>query len=254
MMLALLNWCITSVVKLHPTSLNLVPLPTASSSTFLAGIYGLPRNGNDLTLSRSKKALACLVLPRLVPRCCAPIGLTSLSRVELVKLACAVMDLSAPLQSFLSPKRMPRASISHACVFNLSAAMGFVVMGAGCTNAYANSPSPTQATYVRTDDAYADWNRYHSRHGKEVACSLVFPVQKAVQGHPHCGKSTSTRFSTTSISCTRHTSERDVYLGKIDGKLVLLCRQVDDLAVACSDLSVAQGLIDSIGKIVNVKS
>jgi hypothetical protein len=102
----------------------------------------------SLTLIRSKKFLACLVLPRLVPRCCVPIGITSLSRVELVKLACAVMDLSPPLQSFDSPKRMPRPSISHGYAFNfsLSAVMVFTVMGADCTNAYANSPSSTQAT------------------------------------------------------------------------------------------------------------
>jgi hypothetical protein len=46
--------------------------------------------------------------------------------------------------------------------FALSTAMGFVVMGADCTNAYANSPSPTQAISFRTGDAYADW--YRSRH------------------------------------------------------------------------------------------
>jgi hypothetical protein len=37
--------------------------------------------------------------------------------------------------------------------FALSTAMGFVVMGAGYTTTYANPPSPTQATYVRIDDA-----------------------------------------------------------------------------------------------------
>jgi hypothetical protein len=81
--------------------------------------------------------------------------------------------------------------------FALSAAMGFVVMGADCTNPYTNSPSPTQATYVRIDEAYADW--YRSRHGKEVDRSLVLPVLKVLQGHPEAGalwKSTSTRFST----------------------------------------------------------
>jgi hypothetical protein len=67
----------------------------------------------------------------------------------------------------------------------LSATMGFVVMGADCTNAYANSPSPTQATHVRTDDAYAKW--YRSRHGKEVDNSLVLPVLKALHGHPEAG-------------------------------------------------------------------
>jgi hypothetical protein len=51
-------------------------------------------------------------------------------------------------------------------LFALSAAMGFVVMGADSTNAYTNSPSPTKPTYVRIDDTYADWHR--SRHGKEV--------------------------------------------------------------------------------------
>jgi hypothetical protein len=50
--------------------------------------------------------------------------------------------------------------------FALSAATSFVVMGADCTNVNVNAPSPTQSTYVRIDDAYAD--RYRFRHGKEV--------------------------------------------------------------------------------------
>jgi hypothetical protein len=49
------------------------------------------------------------------------------------------------------------------------------------------------------------------------------------------------------------THERSIYRGKIDRNVVLLYRQVDDLAVACSDPSVTQGLIDSIGKIVDLK-
>jgi hypothetical protein len=66
-----------------------------------------------------------------------------------------------------------------------AAAMGFVVMGADCTNAYANSPSPTQATCVRIDYAYTDW--YRSRHGEEADRSSVLPVLKALQGHPEAG-------------------------------------------------------------------
>jgi hypothetical protein len=64
----------------------------------------------------------------------------------------------------------------------LSAAMGFVLMGAYCTSPNANSPSPTQAIYVRIYDAYTDWHR--SRYGKEADRSLVLPVLKAFQGHP----------------------------------------------------------------------
>jgi hypothetical protein len=55
-------------------------------------------------------------------------------------------------------------------------AFRFVVMGADCTNAHANTPSRTQATYVRTGKAY----RSRSRLGKEVDRSLVLPVLKAL--------------------------------------------------------------------------
>jgi hypothetical protein len=76
--------------NVNPTSLFLVPSPVASSSSFLPRIYALPF-GNNLTITRGKKLSASLVLPHLVPQCWVPIGITPLSRVELVKLACAVM-------------------------------------------------------------------------------------------------------------------------------------------------------------------
>jgi hypothetical protein len=101
--------------------------------------------------------------------------------------------------------------INQLCIrlfFALSAVMSFVMMVADCTYAYANAPSPGQPSYVRIDDAYADW--YRSRHTKEADRSLVLPALKALQGHPEAGalwESTSTRFSTTSISYTTHTSE-----------------------------------------------
>jgi hypothetical protein len=62
-------------------------------------------------------------------------------------------------------------------LFPLSTAMGFVVMGEDWTIAYANSPSPTQPTYVR----------YRSPHGKEVSRSLVLPALKSLQGHLQAG-------------------------------------------------------------------
>jgi hypothetical protein len=89
--------------------------------------------------------------------------------------------------------------------------MSFVVMGVHCTSAYANAPSPTHSTYVRIDDAYADWNR--SRHGKGVDSSLLLAGLKALQGCPEAGtlrKSISTRSPTTSISCTPRTSEASI--------------------------------------------
>jgi hypothetical protein len=59
----------------------------------------------------------------------------------------------------------------------------------------------------------------------------------------HCGKSPS----------TRTTHMRNIYSGTIDGKVVFLCRQVDDIAVACSDPPVTHSLIDSTGNVVDLK-
>jgi hypothetical protein len=63
--------------------------------------------------------------------------------------------------------------------FALSAAMRFVVMGADCTNAFADAyaPSPTLPTYVRIGDAHTNW--YHSCHEKEIDRSFVLPLLKA---------------------------------------------------------------------------
>jgi hypothetical protein len=136
----------------------------------------------------------------------------------------------------------------------LSAAMGLVVMGADYTNAYANSLSPTQPTYVWNDGTYTDW--YRSRHGKEVDRSLVLPAFDALKGHPEAGglweKHINKILDDFHIVYTTH--ERSIYQGTIDGKVVLLCCQVDNIAVACSDAAVAQGLVESIGKVVDLKS
>jgi hypothetical protein len=119
---------------------------------------------------------------------------------------------------------------------------------------FVKSPLPTQATFVRIDDAYVDWHR--SRHGKEVDRSLALPVLKALQGRPEAGalweKHINKVLDDFDIVSTTH--ERSIDQGKIDGKVVLLCRQVDDIAVACFNPTVAQGLIDSIGIVVDLKS
>jgi hypothetical protein len=103
------------------------------------------------------------------------------------------------------------------------------------------------------DDAYADW--YRSRHGKKVDPSLVLPVLKALKGQPEAGalweKYINEIIDDLDIVYTTH--ERSIYRWTIDGKVVLLCRQVDDIAVICSD-TVSQDLIDSIGKVMDLKS
>jgi hypothetical protein len=67
---------------------------------------------------------------------------------------------------------------------------------------------------------------------------------KALQGHPETGalrgKHTNKILDNLVIVYTTH--ERSIYGGKIDAKVVHPCRQVAVIAVACSDLTVAQGL------------
>jgi hypothetical protein len=136
-----------------------------------------------------------------------PIGLTTLSREGLAKLACV------PLQSFASLVHRPPSHEFVLC-FALSTAVGFVVMGADCTNTHANAPSPTQSSDVRINGTYADW--YRSRHGKEVDRSLVLPVLKALQVHHEAGamlEMQTTRSATTSIPYI-HTRAR--YLPRYD--------------------------------------
>jgi hypothetical protein len=61
----------------------------------------------------------------------------------------------------------------------------------------------------------------------------VLPVLKALQGHPEAGgmgeKHINKILDDFDIVYTAH--ERSIYRGTIDGKVVLLCRQVDDIAV-----------------------
>jgi hypothetical protein len=81
-----------------------------------------------------------------------------------VRMCCDESELAA-LELHFAQTYASRIDQPCMCLFSaLSAAMGFVVMGADCTNAF--------------DDAHADW--YRSRHGNEVDCLLVLPVLKAL--------------------------------------------------------------------------
>jgi hypothetical protein len=123
-------------------------------------------------------------------------------------------------------------------------------MGADCTKAYANVPSPDQPTNARIDDAYADC--YCSRHGMEVDCSLVPPVLNAFQGRPEAGASREKCINKIldDLDIVYITHVRRIYRGTIDGNVVLLCHEVDNIAAACSDPIVAQGSSECIAAVL----
>ena len=94
--------------------------------------------------------------------------------------------------------------------------------------------SPTQPPYVRIDDACLDWCR--CRHGKLFGLSLEVQVLKALQRHIEAGALSAKHINKIldDLDIVYTTHERSIYLGTIDGKVVLLYRQVDDIAVAYS--------------------
>eukprot|EP00957_Ditylum_brightwellii_P131031 9994724-Ditylum_brightwellii.AAC.1 len=61
----------------------------------------------------------------------------------------------------------------------------YLIVGADATNAFAQSPPPTEPTYMRIDDQYMDW--YTNKYGKDLDQSKVLPVLHALQGHPESG-------------------------------------------------------------------
>jgi Reverse transcriptase (RNA-dependent DNA polymerase)/GAG-pre-integrase domain len=145
--------------------------------------------------------------------------------------------------------------VEHPCMrifFALSTVLGMTTFGADATNAFANSPPPAVPTFVRIDDAYADW--YLERHGVELDRSMVLPVLHALQGHPESGSLWEQTINKIlhDMGFTNTTHEPNLYCGEIDGAQVLLCRQVDDLAISCHDAKTADQVIAHISRHVTL--
>ena len=133
--------------------------------------------------------------------------------------------------------------------FALAASEGMTVLLGDTTNAYQQSPPPTEQCYLEIDDAYISW--YKKRFNEDVNPKThVIPVHRALQGHPEAGalweKMITGILKKHGFTTTTH--ERNLYRGKIDGQTVLICRQVDDYAVACRDTKPAEKLIKLIDK------
>jgi Reverse transcriptase (RNA-dependent DNA polymerase) len=145
--------------------------------------------------------------------------------------------------------------IEHPCMriyFALTAALGMTAFGADATNAFANSPPPEVPTFVKIDDAYADW--FLGKHGTPIDRSKVLPVLHALQGHPESGSLWEHTINKilTDLGFTNTTHEPNLYTGNFLEAPVLICRQVDDLAVSAHVAKTADALIDAIGSHVNL--
>jgi hypothetical protein len=123
-----------------------------------------------------------------------------------------------------------------------------IVTTADSTNAYQHSPPPSTACFLEIDDAYASW--YSKRHGKVLdRKALVVPVLKALQGHPEAGRlweGMIVGILETQLGFSSTVHERNLYRGLVDGQTVLVCRQVDDFAIASHDPATAEKLVSLI--------
>ena len=153
-----------------------------------------------------------------------------------------------------SPRAAPQLKLANtysSCIeqpcmrlfFALCAHEGFISLKVDATNAYANSPPPNQPTFVVIDDQYANW--YLARHSVAIRRDMVLPVQHALQGHPESGalweKFVNSVIARHGFKSTTH--ERSLYQGIYNGHRMLICRQVDDLAIGCADTNAVKDLV-----------
>jgi hypothetical protein len=135
--------------------------------------------------------------------------------------------------------------------YALSTALGLVIVFADTKNAYQQSPPPTEPCYLEIDDAYRSW--YCKQFGNDIdPRKYVVPVHKALQGHPEAGvlweKMIVSILEGKELNFRSTTHERNLYRGTIDGETVLVCRQVDDFAIASRSRAAADKLIATINK------
>ena len=70
--------------------------------------------------------------------------------------------------------------------FTLAALHALIVLVADTSNAFQQSPPPTEQCYLQIDDAYQSW--YKKCYNADIDPSThVVPLHKALQGHPEAG-------------------------------------------------------------------
>lgn len=94
---------------------------------------------------------------------------------------------------------------------------------------------------------------YNKRFGKDIdPTKYVIPVNKALQGHPEAGvlwgKMITGILESKELGFKSMTHEKNLYRGEIDGEMVLVCRLVDDFAIASKSRAAANKLIATINK------
>ena len=130
----------------------------------------------------------------------------------------------------------------------ICAERGYYVTFGDVENAYQQSPPPSIDCFLEVDDAIYDWY-LHKFNKKLNRLKDVIPLYRALQGHPEAGvlwERMITDILINKMGFKNTTHEKNLYIGEIDGKEILVCRQVDDFAAGSKSLETAELFIAQI--------
>ena len=132
---------------------------------------------------------------------------------------------------------------------------GYAISFGDVENAYQQAPPPTYDCYLEIDDTIADW--YEARFGVVLdRKNQVLPLFRALQGHVEAGVLWQRMIDDILINkmgFRNLTHEKSIYVGQVDGKEVLVCRQVDDLATASKEPATSEAFIKCVQKYVTTE-
>ena len=131
--------------------------------------------------------------------------------------------------------------------YAIAAAENLLIYGADVSNAFAEAPPPKQGFYIYPDTAFRDWWVNH-RKQPPLEPGMVIPILSAMQGHPESPrlweKHADAILQELGLTPTVH--EPCLYSGVINGKRIIVKRQVDDFALAVLDERTANIMLDMI--------
>jgi hypothetical protein len=113
--------------------------------------------------------------------------------------------------------------------YAISAAENLLIYGADVSNAFAEAPPPKQGFNIYPNRAFNEWWVRHLKR-PPLKPGKVIPVLSATQGHPESPQLWEKHANSIlrDIGLTPTIHEPCLYSGMINGKQVLLKRQVDD--------------------------
>ena len=131
--------------------------------------------------------------------------------------------------------------------YGIAAAENLIVYGSDVSNAFAEAPPPQQGFYIRPDRTFLEWWTVH-KNRPPILPGHMIPVLSAMQGHPESPRLWEKHADAIlrELGLTPTTHEPCLYSGVIDGKRVILMRQVDDFAIAAPDAHTADLLLDML--------